>query len=170
MAQVQSLLGVTLYEVSVAVHVMVAIVALGPTFAFPVIQMTAEKAFPRHLPFAWAAISRIDHLLVSPLVLLIFATGIYQWVEGPWDMGRDHWLSTSFALLLVMYLSSFFIFHRAERRAREAAEAMVAAAGPDGEVQLSDEYRAATRAANIAGPIFSLGVLVIVYLMIVKPF
>lgn len=161
---------VTLYEVSVALHVMVAIVAFGPTFAFPLIQITAEKAFPRQLPFAWEIIARLDHLMVTPLIVLVFVTGIYQWIEGPWDIGRDQWLAIGLGLLTVLYVLSFFIFHPAERRAKAAAEAMVEAAGPQGKVELSDDYRAATRVANIAGPLFALLTLFIVYLMVVKPF
>ena len=166
----EGLFAVTLYQVSVAVHVMLAIVVFGPTFVFPLIQMTAERAFPRHLPFAWEIIRKIDHGIVTPGVLLVFATGIYQWSDGGWDLGRDQWLSISLGLLTVLYVLSFFIFHPAERKAIAASEAMVAAAGPNGEVELSDEYRAVTRTVNIAGPTFAILTLFIVYLMVVKPF
>ena len=163
-------LGVTTYELSVALHVMLAIVVFGPTFIFPLIQFTAEKAFPRQLPFAWRVIQLIDHRVTTPGVLLVFATGIYQWVDGAWDMGRDQWLAVSFSLLLVMYALSFFTFHPAERKAIVASEAMISAAGPDGQVELSDDYRRATRVANVAGPVFAVLTLFIVYLMVVKPF
>ena len=163
-------LAVTSYELSVAVHVMAAIVVFGPTFVFPLIQMTAEKAFPRQLPFAWEIIRKIDHAIVTPGVLLVLATGVYQWIDGSWDLGRDQWLSIGLGLLLGLYVLSFFIFHPAERKAIAASEAMVAAAGLEGKVELSDEYRDATRTVNIAGPIFAVLTLFIVYLMVVKPF
>jgi uncharacterized membrane protein len=167
---VEGLCAVTTYQVSVAVHVMVAIIVFGPTFVFPLIQITAERASPRHLPFAWEIIRKIDYGVVTPGVLLVFATGIYQWTDGVWDLGRDQWLSISLGLLVVLYALSFFIFHPAERNAIAASEAMINAAGPEGEVELSDEYRAATKIANIAGPIYAVSVLFIVYLMVVKPF
>jgi len=166
----EGLVAVTSYELSVALHVMAAIVVFGPTFAFPLIQITAEKAFPRNLPFAWEIIRKIDHAVVTPGVLLVLATGIYQWSEGSWDLGRDQWLSISLGLLIVLYVLSFFTFHPSERKAIAASEAMVAAAGSNAEVEFSDEYRAATKVVNIAGPIYSLLTLFIVYLMVVKPF
>ena len=108
--------------------------------------------------------------MVTPGVLLVFATGIYQWSEGSWDLGRDQWLSISLGLLIVLYVLSFFTFHPSERKAIAASEAMVATAGSNAEVEFSDEYRAATKVVNIAGPIYSLLTLFIVYLMVVKPF
>lgn len=170
MARMDGILAVTTYQLSVALHVMAAIVVFGPTFVFPLIQMTAERAFPRQLPFAWEVIRKIDHAIVTPGVLLVLATGIYQWVDGSWDLGRDQWLSVGLGLLLVLYVLSFFIFHPAERKAIAASEAMVVAAGPEGQVELSDEYRAATKTVNIAGPIFAVLTLFIVYLMVIKPF
>jgi hypothetical protein len=65
---------------------------------------------------------------------------------------------------------SFFTFHPAERKAIAASEAMVAAAGPEGTVELSSDYQEATRVVNIAGPIYAILTLFIVYLMVVKPF
>lgn len=163
-------LAVTAYQVSVAVHVMLAIVVLGPTFAYPIIQMTAEKAFPRELPVALRLIHTIDTRLVNPGALLIIATGVYQWIDGSWDAGRDQWLAIGFGLFVVMYTSAVLFLTRAFPKGIAAAERMVEAAGPDGEVVMSDEYKQAMRVPNILGPLLAVGVLFIVYLMEVKPF
>jgi uncharacterized membrane protein len=161
---------VTLYQVSVAVHVMLAIVVLGPTFAYPIMQITAEKRFPRQLPAVLSIIHTIDSRLVNPGAVLIIGTGVYQWIKGNWDMGSDQWLAISFTLFILMLGSAMLFLTRALPKGAAAAERMIEAAGPDGEVTLSEEYKRAMRGPNLLGPILGIAVLFIVYLMVVKPF
>jgi uncharacterized membrane protein len=163
-------LAVTLYQVSVAIHVMLAIAVLGPTFAYPIIQMTAEKRFPRQLPAALQIIHTIDSRLVNPGAVLLLGTGIFQWIDGNWDMGEDQWLAIGFTLFIVMLGSAMTFLTPRLKKGAAAAERMVEAAGPDGEVVLSEEYKQIMRVPNALGPALAIGVLVIVYLMEVKPF
>jgi hypothetical protein len=165
-------LAVTLYQVSVAAHVAAAIIAFGPTFAFPVIQMTAEKAYPRALPFAWRALKKISHGMVYPLAVVVGLTGAYQWSDGHWSIGHgdNQWLAIGAGLYVLAFITSLIVFLPMDSKAIAAADQMVADAGPDGEVTLSEEYLRITKPAAIVGPILSLTVLVIVFLMETKPF
>jgi uncharacterized membrane protein len=162
----------SVYEISVSLHVAAVMIALGPTFIFPIIQLTAEKAFPRQLPFAWRVIQRIDKAVVIPGTTLIGLTGVYQWIDGGWDITKSdqRWLAVGAGLFLFMYVVGTVVFHIAEPRAIATSEAMVKKAGARGRVALSDEYRQVTKLANIVGPLLGVLVLVVVYLMVAKPF
>jgi uncharacterized membrane protein len=166
----EALLGISLYRASVVVHVIAVILAFGPTFAFPVIQVTAEKRFPRQLPFALTVIDRISRGIVVPSAVLVGVTGIYQALDGPFELGTDSWMDAGLALWALILAGALLIYNPAIRRARAAAERMIADAGPSGEVTLSNEYRRTTRLANVVGTGLSIAVLVVVYLMEVKPF
>jgi uncharacterized membrane protein len=165
-----ALLAVTTYDVSLAIHVMAVMVGFGPTFAFPLIQMTAERRFPRHLPFAWNVIGKTERGIVTPLAVIVGLTGIYQWQDHNWDIGDNQWLAIGFGLYLVLFTFALTLLRRAENAAEAAAEQMVAAAGPTGDVPITDEYRQATRLVNVSGPVLGILTLFIVYLMVVKPF
>jgi hypothetical protein len=164
-------LAVTLYNVSVAVHIGLVVIAFGSPFTYPIIQMTAEKRSPRNVPFALRLIGRIDRGMVTPVAVLVGLTGVYQWIKGDWDLGRDQWLSIGIGLYLLAFATALWAFRPAVLdAAADEAQACIDRAGPDGEVVLSDEYRRRMRLPNTVGPMLGLAVLVIVYLMRVKPF
>jgi hypothetical protein len=66
---------VSLYDVSVAVHVAAALAGFGPTFAYPVVQLAAERGDRAALPFALAAILRISRTLAVPGAVVVGLTG-----------------------------------------------------------------------------------------------
>jgi uncharacterized membrane protein len=162
---------VTGYEVSVALHIAAAVIAFGPTFVYPIIQKSAENAAPRSLPFALRLIKRIDNGVVNPVAVVVGLTGVYQWTDGNWDIGENQWLAVGLALYLGMFAVALWVFRSSvmESAAREA-ESCIESAGPSGEVVLSDQYRAIMRLPDRVGPLLGLSVLVIIYLMVVKPF
>ena len=93
----------TLYEASVAVHVGAAVLGFGPTFAYPVIQLTAERRDLSALPFAIGSILRISGLLAVPMAVLVGLTGACQVIDGPWSLRRDGWLAAGLALYLAVF-------------------------------------------------------------------
>jgi len=72
---------------------------------------------------------------------------------------------TGIVVLLVLQLA---VLGRTERRLAELAERDIAAAG-SGEVELSDEYWAASKRSAIWGSLAGVLVLVILFFMVVKP-
>jgi hypothetical protein len=168
---VESVTGVTFYEISVAAHVMAAIVGFGPTFAFGLIQVTAEKAFPQSLPSVLRILRRTSKAIVNPVVALVGVTGIYQWIDGNWDMGSEQWLSTGFTLYLAIFLGALWVYRPSVMEAAaQEAERMVETAPGGAVIVKSERYRQIMRVPDIAGPIFGILTLVAVYLMVVKPF
>jgi hypothetical protein len=162
---------VTLYEVSVAVHVMAAIVGFGPTFAYPIGQKMAEKAFPQHLPFALRLIHQTDKAIVNPTVALVGLTGIFQWIDGPWDISKDQWLAIGFTVYLLIFATALWVFRPSvvEAAATEA-EQMTQSLQPGEPLVKSERYKQLMRIPDIAGPVLGILVLVVVYLMEIKPF
>jgi uncharacterized membrane protein len=156
---------VSLYDVSVAVHVAAALVGFGPTFAYPVVQLAAERRDPAALPFALAAILRISRTLAVPGAVVVGLTGAYQVAEGPWSLG-DAWLAAGIALYAAVFATALGYLVPALRRAEAEARRMAAA----GETGLSPEYLRIVGGLKRAGAAVAAGVLATVALMELKPF
>ena len=158
----------TLYEASVAVHVGAAVLGFGPTFAYPVIQLAAERRDPAALPFAIGAILRISRLLAVPMAVVVGLTGAYQAADGPWSL-RDAWLWIGVALYVAVFMLAVFYLVPALRRAQAEAERIVAAAPAGERPRLSAEYLRITRGLKLVGGAVGTSVLAIVALMEIKP-
>jgi uncharacterized membrane protein len=159
---------VTVYEFVVGIHVAAAVVGFGATFAYPVIQVVAERTDRRALPFALRAILAISNWVAVPATVLVGATGIYQIAAGPYFIG-DLWVSAGLALYVLVLAAGIGYLAPAYRRAERAARHMVAAAPATGPIELSPEYRAATRGPRIVGPFVAGAIIAIVFLMELKP-
>jgi uncharacterized membrane protein len=160
---------VTLYDASVAVHVGAAVLGFGPTFAYPVIQLAAERRDRTALPFAIGAILRISRTLAVPMAVVVGLTGAYQVVEGPWSLRRDEWLVAGIALYVAVFAVAVGYLTPALRRAQAEAERMLAAAPPGGPPALTAEYRRSTRGLRLAGGVVGAAVLALIALMELKP-
>ena len=157
-----------MYDVSVAVHVAAAVIGFGATFTYPVIQIAAERGDRRSLPFALGAILAISRYVAVPATLVVGVTGVYQVARGPYQL-RDAWLAAGVALYVAIMLVAVAYLAPAYRRAQRAAQRMVDAAPPGATVELSREYRTATRATGVVGPLVAAAVLATIALMVVKP-
>lgn len=156
----------SLYDVSVAVHVAAALAGFGPTFAYPVVQLAAERGDRAALPFALAAILRISRTLAVPGAVVVGLTGAYQVAEGPWSLAGDAWLAAGVALYVAVLATALGYLVPSLRRAEAEARRMAAA----GETGLSDAYLETVRGLKLAGAAVGAGVLAIVALMELKPF
>jgi hypothetical protein len=91
----------SLYELSVFVHVSAVVVGFGATFAEALLFPVAMKAGVRHLPYVHQVQLAINQRLASPALVLIILTGIYQTIEGDWGFG-SFWISATFAIAIVV--------------------------------------------------------------------
>jgi len=156
-----------IFGILLFLHVFGAIVAFGPTYAFPLIAGMAANERP-HMNFALRAQRRISHTLVTPLPLLQLVTGLLL----VWKLGFDYlthvWLLTSIVLYFIALAISFVILYPALRVLIPATsapppappEGAPAPGGPPPEVA------AAARRARIGGMVNSVLVGVIVLLMV----
>jgi uncharacterized membrane protein len=146
-----------MYDVSVTLHVLAALVGFGVTYSYPVLQLLGERGDRRNLPFALDTISTISSRVAVPATAVVGVTGVYQLADGPYGLD-DAWATGGLVLYLaVMALATGYLAPR-YRRAAEAA-------------RRGDEagYAAIVRGINVVGTLVVLGVVAIVVLMVLKP-
>lgn len=157
-----------MYEVSLFLHITAAVVGLGATFAMAIGFPLALRMDARHLPYVHLLSLRISQWFVLPAVLVILATGFYQVSDGDWDLG-DVWLSGALGIVVVLTLLTVAYFIPADRKLGEQVQREIDAAGPGGEVTLSEDYRRRAQREGAIGALTGVLVVVVVYLMVAKP-
>lgn len=161
---------VTIYSISVAIHVIAVVIFLGVTFLFGPLQMAAEKA-PNHMPFAIRVVRDAERKMVWPGLAIIATTGIFQVADAGWDQAPGNvWLSTSIVLFVFAALLTFTVVRLAMDMAVEEIERAEAAAADGGEIKLSQDFIQAAGVLSKTGPLMGLIVIVITFLMETKPF
>jgi len=142
------------------VHVLTAIVAFGPTFAFPIIGGMGGKE-PQHANFATRVSEAISHRMALPLALTMPVSGVLLIWAARIDLLAARWLLVAIALYVCMI--SFVIL------VQNPAVARV--------VELSGrtppplpELGATVKKVQQGGMLLTVLVVAIVLLMVAKPF
>lgn len=89
-------------------HVIAAIVAFGPTFAFPVIAKLGQQN-PQHGLFAVELSERIEVRMVIPVALTMPVTGVAMIFVAGISPFTNFWLGTAIILYTVAILYAWFI-------------------------------------------------------------
>ena len=160
---------VGVYDLSVAVHVMAAIVAFGPLFAFPLFISIAERRDVLSLPVVLRAVNRTERALVVPATAAVGLTGVYQAVDGPFSFDDDMWMSLGFVLYLAVFGLLVFLVEPRRAQAADEADRFLEEADDEEDVALSARYRDRMRIPNALMPAFLVVILFVVYLMEIKP-
>jgi len=145
-------------------HVLGAIVAFGPTFAFPIIGAMGGKE-PQYANFATRVSATLSDRIVTPL-------GIFQGVTGAlliWISGRDLFASIWLIVAIVLYVIALAYALTVQRRhVHRIIELTSAPPPPDAKGPppgLPEEVRAVQR----GGILLAVLIVTIVFLMVVKP-
>jgi uncharacterized membrane protein len=145
-------------------HVLGAILAFGPTYAFSIIGAMGGQE-PQHANFATRVSARISDRLVAPLAIFQGVTGVALILISGRDLVGSRWLLLAIVLYAIALGYSLFIQRRDVRRIIELTSAPPppdATGPPPGLPEVVARVR---RAGAIVGVI----VVVIVFLMVVKP-
>ena len=153
----------SLYEISVFVHIAAVVVGFGATFGEALLFPVAMKAGVRHLPFVHQVQLAINQRMASPALGLIILTGIYQTIDGDLGFG-SFWISATFAIALVLGGINGAYFIPTDRRLAAQAQREIDETG-----NVSDGYRSAARTEGIVGAVTGLLVLLAIFLMVTKP-
>jgi uncharacterized membrane protein len=99
---------VNLFPWFLLLHILGAIVAFGPTFAFPLIGSMGGKE-PMHANFATRVSEKISHGITFPLAIVQGITGVGLIVTGNVDLTRALWLDIAIVLYLTALSFSYFV-------------------------------------------------------------
>jgi hypothetical protein len=143
--------------VFLTIHILTAIVAFGPTFAFPLMARMANRE-PEHGLFVLRLTDRIERSITIPLALTLpISGGLLVWAEGI-GLADAHWLVLAIALYLVAMAYAILVQVRTLDRVQvrtldrmiEIAEGMAAAHGAW--TPKSADTQASATPAFTAGP------------------
>ena len=145
-------------------HVMGAIVAFGPTYAFPIIGKMGG-AEPQHANFATRVTETIVQQRVFPLAIFQGITGVALILVTGINLFGTPWLLIGITLYLIVLGYNVFIGTPTVKKVIE----MTSAPPPPGASGPPPELLAAIKKVQRGGMFSGLMVLLIVILMVVKP-
>lgn len=146
-------------------HVMAAIVAFGPTFAFSIIGAMGG-AEPQHANFATRASHRIGDILVEPFAISMAVTGaLMMWAaEIPLLDRSTRWLLLGIVLYLVALGLSLFVSRPNVKRIIALSSGDAPPSGPP-----PAEMLRSIGVVQRIGMVLTVLLVAIVFLMVVKP-
>jgi uncharacterized membrane protein len=154
---------ITAYGVGKFFHVFAAIIAFGPTYAYPFMGAIAGKTDPRSVPTIHRIIGAIDRYLLNPGMVVILIAGFYMVNKGNWDMGQS-WIIVGLVSLIVVGAMQGMLFTPWNKQALELSERDMQTGD-----ELSPEYMALTKKIAGAGQFAGVLILLAVFFMTVKP-
>jgi hypothetical protein len=145
-------------------HVMGAIIAFGPVFSFPIIGAMGGKE-PQHANFATRVTDTIAHQRVTPLAIFQGITGVALILVTGVNLFATPWLLIGIVLYLIVLGYNIFIGAPTVAKVIE----MTSTPPPPGASGPPPELLALIRRIQLGGMFSGLMILIIVYLMVVKP-
>ncbi|MEW6223472.1 MAG: DUF2269 family protein [Chloroflexota bacterium] len=157
----------SLFTILLFLHVLGAIAAFGPGFASMVVGPMVAKE-PQHANFYARTQLAANLKLVTPLALSMAVTGVLMIIErgGLSNItGGRRWLELAILLYVIAIVYSFAIQAPAGRRLVALTSSPPAPGSPP-----DPAIPATARRVRLGGMFLGLLVIVIVFLMVVKPF
>ena len=147
-------------------HILAAIVAIGPNFAFSTIRAMGRQE-AQFANFATRVSHAISMRLVYPIGLVIPATGVSMILVLGIDLTSRTfwWLDVAIVIYSAVYLYSFFV----QRPIIERIIGMTSSPPPSGATGPPPALLALARRAQLGGNAMLLLLAIIVSLMVVKP-
>jgi len=146
-------------------HVMGAILAFGPTYAYSIIGAMGGRE-PQHANFGMRVTARIGTALVYPLAIFQGVTGLALIIVGGFSVMDRAWLVLGIVLYVIALVYALTVQRSALNRVIELSSAPPPPDAPPGP---PPELAAAVRMVQRGGMMLGVLILVIVFLMVVKP-
>jgi uncharacterized membrane protein len=147
-------------------HVMGAILAFGPTYAYSIMGSMAGKE-PQHANFSARQTEAIGNRLVYPLAVFQGITGILLILAAQIDVSAAPWLGIGIVLYLITLTYALTVQRNALHHLIELTSTPPPPGTPPGPPP--PEVMATVRKIQRGGIFLGLMVVVIVFLMVVKP-
>jgi hypothetical protein len=147
-------------------HVLGAIVAFGPTFAFSFIGAMGGGE-PQHANFATRVSHTIGSRLVYPIGITLPITGALMIVvAGINPLAREHWwLAIAIVVYVIAYGYSFFV----QRNLVDRVIELTSSPPPPGASGPPPELMATIKRIGQGGMAMGILLVIIIFLMVVKP-
>jgi predicted integral membrane protein DUF2269 len=147
-------------------HVLAAIVAFGPVLSFPLIGAMGGRE-PQHANFATRLALTLTDRVAIPVGLSMPVTGAAIIVVAGINLSAPayRWLGAAILIYAVILAYAIFVQRGAVRRVVE----LTATPPPPGAAGPPPQLAAAVRRVRLGGMGLSLGIVVILFLMVVKP-
>jgi hypothetical protein len=163
---------VSLFTLLLFVHVLGAIIAFGPSFMFAIIGAMGGKE-PMHANFALRVTQRIAERVLFPLALLqgITGIGLFLTIPGGIDLTKVYWLDVAVVLYLFALGFSYFVQAPGLVKLIEMSSTPPPPPGPGAAPSgPPPAFMALVKQGQRGGMVLGLLVVVIVFLMVTKPF
>ncbi len=147
-------------------HVMGAIIAFGPTFAYSIMGGMAGKE-PQHANFSSRQVAAIGRGVVYPLAIIQGITGVLLIVSGKVDVMTKAWLAIAIVLYLILVSYGLTIQRTALHHLIEMTSTPPPPGTPPGPPPPA--IAAQVKKVQRGGMFLGLLIVVIVFLMVVKP-
>ena len=112
-------LAVTRSEVFVTLHILAVVIAFGGALAYPFWFRMIRDGTPAERAFFHRAQARLGKLLITPGIVLVFATGAY--LASDHDLWSEGWVLVPTAILVVILLLGFAVLGSSEERLSQEA-------------------------------------------------
>jgi uncharacterized membrane protein len=147
-------------------HVLGAIVAFGPSFAFPIIGAMGGGE-PQHGNFATRVSHAISSRLVYPIGITLPITGAGMILVRGIDLSarQNWWLGIAIVLYVIAYGFSFFV----QRGLVDRVIAITSTPSPAGAAGPPPELPLLVGRIQRGGMILTVLLIAIIFLMVVKP-
>jgi hypothetical protein len=147
-------------------HVLAAVIAFGPTFSFSLIGGMAAHE-PQHANFA----TRLNHVitdrLVIPVALTMPVTGVGIILVNGINLAAPQYRWLGAAIVIYVVVVSYAIL--VQRRNVVRLVDVTSAPPPPGVTGPPPELRALVRRIQLGGMFLGAGIVLILFLMVVKP-
>jgi uncharacterized membrane protein len=157
----------SLFPYLLFLHVMGAILAFGPTFAYSIMGAMAGRE-PQHANFSARQVAAIGNKLVYPLAVFQGITGILVLVAAPADEFKvGAWLAIGIVLYVIALTFALTVQRNALHHLIELTSTPPPPGTPPGPPP--PEIMATVKKIQRGGIFLGLLIVVIVFLMVVKP-
>jgi len=144
-------------------HVMGAILAFGPTFAYSIMGAMAGRE-PQHANFSARQTQAIGNKLVYPLAIFQGVTGVLLIMATSLDVQKQTWLGLGILLYAITLTYALTIQRNALHHLIALTSTPPAPGSPP-----NPEIRATVKKIQRGGIFLGLMIVVIVFLMVTKP-
>jgi hypothetical protein len=156
-----------MFQIILFLHVMGAILAFGPTYAYSIIGAAGGRE-PQHANFATRVSDKIGTTLVYPLAIVQGITGVLLILIGNVNLFASTWLLIAIVLYVAALAYAFTIQRDAVHRVIELTTMPAGGPPPGAPAGPPPGLREAVRKVQLGGMGLGITIAIIVFLMVTK--